>query len=328
VPLSAAGAVVVAAGLDRVAGEPPGRLHPVALFGRAVAVLDRDWDRFRGVAAGVAGAVLLPVLAAGAAAGLVAAAGVAGRAVGLGPGLAAVAAGCVLFVSASLRMLLGVAREVTALTETDPARARDRLRALAGRDAAGLSPADVRSAAVESAAENLADGLIAPLFGFAVVAAAAGVLDVAGGAGGAGTVGGWPPLALGAAAAAWVKAVNTMDSMLGYPDRPVGRAAARLDDRVMWLPARLSAALLAVAAGRPSALAAGRRWARRPASPNSGWPMATAAALLGIRLEKPGAYVLNPRADPPTPADARRGIGTVARAGWLGVGLAGVTAAV
>jgi len=316
-------ATLLAAALDRAVAEPPTRLHPVAWFGSLVAPVDRAWARPRLVGGGAA--LVLPLVAAGVAAGIVALAGSsaavlvgdgAGRDV---PALAAatLAAGAALFVCTSLRLLVATAGEVAALAGEDLPTARDRLRALAGRDASDLPAAGVRSAAVESAAENLADGLVAPLSAFvggAVAAALAGGSPVA-------------VLAVAAAGAAWIKAVNTLDSMLGYRSKPVGWASARLDDAVMWLPARLSAGLLALAAAEPGALAAARRDARVPASPNSGWPMATLAAALDARLEKPGAYVLNADAAAPTPADAARGVALVARAGRLGIGLAAAAGA-
>ena len=173
---------------------------------------------------------------------------------------------------------------------------------MAGREADSLSPAAVRSAAVESAAENLADGLVAPLLGFLVGAC-------------------WS-LPAAAAMAAWVKAVNTLDSMLGYPAKAHGTASARLDDAVMWLPARVSAGLLAVAAGAPHAPRRARDWRDGVPSPNSGWPMGTLAAALGTRLEKPGSYTLPGGERLPTPATARRGVRLVARAGLLAWGAA------
>ena len=145
----------------------------------------------------------------------------------------------------------------------------------------------LRSAAVESAAENLADGLVAPLLAFALGAQLS--------------------LAFGVAAATWVKGVNTLDSMLGYRSKPVGWASARLDDAVMWLPARVSAALVALARPAPGALVRARRWARAPPSPNSGWPMATLAAAVDVELTKPGEYTLNPDADLPTAERAHLG---------------------
>ena len=294
-----AGAVGLALALDAAVGEPPTSAHPVAWFGRCVAPLDRAWDRPRLV--GLAGTVALPLAAAGAVGGLVA---VATRAAPLA-GVAA--AGVVLFLTTSFRTLLSTATAVSAATDRDLASARENLRALAGRDASSLSAGQVRSAAVESAAENLADGLVAPLLAFALGAQLS--------------------LAVGVALAAWVKAVNTMDSMLGYRSKPVGWAPARLDDLVMWAPARASAILLAIAAPAPGAIVAAARWVREVPSPNSGWPMGALAAALDVRLEKPGVYVLNDDADLPSVATARRGVRTVAVAGLLAYVAAAAVAA-
>jgi adenosylcobinamide-phosphate synthase len=227
--------------------------------------------------------------------------------------VAAAVAATGLFVSTSLRRLLARGAEVVALSETDPGTARDRLRALAGRDAASLSPGQVRSAAVESLAENLADGLVAPLCGFGVGVAAA-------------SLSGWgavAALACGSGVAAWVKAVDTLDSMLGYRDRPVGRVPARLDDAVMWLPARASALLLAAVARSPATLRGAAAWRPAVPSPNSGWPMGVLAATLGVRLEKPGVYVLNPGSGLPDADGGRAAVRQVAAAGVLAYALVG-----
>ena len=337
-PATAAAAVALAIGLDAAVAEPPTRLHPVALFGRLVAGVDRGggaqesdgWARPRVV--GVVAAVLLPALAAGVVAGAVAVGSAAD------PWAGAAVAGLVLFSTTSLRRLLDRARAVIGASGADLDAARRDLRALAGRDATALDAAHVRSAAVESLAENLADGLVAPLAAFAAVVAVAGAV------GGAAVAGVDVTLALAAGASAWVKAVNTLDSMLGYRSKPVGWAPARLDDAVMWLPARLSAVLLGVVAGAPG-LPLRRRvraLAARPSSPNSGWPMATMAAALPARLVKPGAYDLEPGAagtdggaattgadDPvalPDAATATRAVGLTRRAGLLAAAAAGVIA--
>ncbi|WP_135364567.1 CobD/CbiB family cobalamin biosynthesis protein [Halosimplex halophilum] len=306
-----AGAVGLALALDAAVGEPPTRTHPVAWFGRLVGPLDRAWAHPRVV--GVLATVALPLAAALAVGVAVAGAG-AWR-----PVAGAVAGGVALFLTTSLRRLLAVAREVTALTETDPEAARSELRALAGRDAAALSPGEVRSAVVESVAENLADGLVAPLGAFAALAVAADAVLSAGplSAPPASVDPAVAAVALGAAGAAWVKAVNTMDSMLGYRSKPVGWAPARLDDAVMWLPARASAVLIAAAALSPGSLRAAHRWLDRVPSPNSGWPMGTVAAALSVRLVKPGAYDINADAALPTVDDAERAVRRVGLAGGL-----------
>jgi adenosylcobinamide-phosphate synthase len=280
--------------LEWTVQEPPRRLHPVAWFGRLVSHVERPWRRPRAVGAAVA--VAFPLLAAAVAGVLVA--GTA-RVSPLG---GAVVAGGILFVTTSLRMLLAAARGVVAATAESPAEARERLPALAGRNPAELSAGQLRSAAVESASENLADGLVAPLSAFVALS----------------------PLGLAAAAGAagWVKAVNTLDSMLGYRSKPVGTASARLDDLVMYLPARLSAGLIAVAAAAPRQIATARTGAHEPTSPNAGWPMCTLAVTLGVRLEKPDTYVLNREATLPGRAEAEAGIRIVGRAGLLAYGLA------
>ena len=296
--LMAAGVVLAAVSLDRVVGEPPARLHPVAWFGRLVGPLDRSWNAPRLV--GAVGAFCLPLLAAA-----VVALGV-GLAGDIEPLAGGVIATIVLFSAMSLRLLCTTAIDVLEQTETDIAGARASLLALAGRDASDLSAGHIRSAAVESAAENLSDGFVAPLAGFGVasVVASRWLTPVA-------------ALAVATAAAAWIKAVNTMDSMVGYRSKPVGWAAARLDDLVMWLPARLTALTLSAAARSPDPLVMGRRWARTPASPNAGWPMATLAAALDVRLEKSGHYTLNSVASLPTMTEGHHGVTLVGRAGWL-----------
>jgi adenosylcobinamide-phosphate synthase len=191
-------------------------------------------------------------------------------------------------------------------TESDPDRARESVGALVGRDTTDLSPGELRSAAVESVAENLADGLLAPLLAFALGARLS--------------------LSVAVAAAVWVKAVNTLDSMLGYRSKPVGWASARLDDAVMWFPSRLGAILITLAGGSPAALSRARSWRDDPPSPNSGWPMATLAAILGVELRKSGVYVLNPNAELPTVPETQRGIRVVGVAGLVSFFLAGVVA--
>lgn len=294
----AVASVVVALALELAVGEPSTRFHPVAWFGRCIKPFDREWARSKLV--GVAVALVLPAFAGAVATGAVAVVSNAFPAAG------ALVAGLVLFSATSLRMLLDTARDVVRMTEDDLDEAREHLLALAGRDASVLSAGQVRSAAVESAAENLADGLVAPALAFAVVAPAS--------------------LPLAAGAAAWVKAVNTLDSMLGYRSKPVGWASARLDDAVMWVPARLSAALILVAAVAPGAIRRTSTWAREPPSPNSGWPMSALATVLDVRLEKPGVYVLNPDSTLPTVDDGIEAVRVVGVAGLLAYLGAGVMA--
>jgi adenosylcobinamide-phosphate synthase len=156
--------------------------------------------------------------------------------------------------------------------------ARDLLHALVSRDTAGLDEALVAAAAIESLAENLTDSVLAPWVAYA---------------------------AAGLPGAYVYRAVNTLDSMIGYRGRyeHLGKIAARLDDVLNLLPARAGAVLLAMCAplGRGSVGAAARVASAhhgRTASPNAGWTMAAMAGALGVRLTKVGAYTLGDGREP------------------------------
>lgn len=288
-------ALAFAGGLEAILGEPPGKFHPVALLGRLIGWLESN--RF-GVPTltGVVYALAIPLACAVAAyAAVQLASGT------LLPLLGVFVAGLVLWISSSVRLLLESGRTVVEASDDDPETARTALLALVGRETDDLSPGLVRSAAIESLAENLADGLVAPLGAFVALS--------------------FVSLPAAAAGAAFVKGANTMDSMLGYPGA-FGWGSARLDDLVMFVPARISALLVALAAGEPDALGRARRYVHKPASPNAGWPMGTIAAGLNVRLEKPGVYVLNEVADLPTVADGRDAISLVRRSAALAYAVA------
>lgn len=162
---------------------------------------------------------------------------------------------------------------------------RAQLSRLVSRDTAALSPTQVRESAIESLAENLNDSVVAPLFWFAL---------------------------LGLPGAALFRFANTADAMWGYPGERGGRDwawagkwAARADDVLAWVPARITAALIWLAGGLRGGGAL-RAQAHRTPSPNSGWPMAAMALALGVQLRKPGVYTLNAGARGPEPADTLR----------------------
>lgn len=282
--------------LDLGFGDPPNRFHPVAWLGRALAAGKRRLCRGSPPALLLGGALVTVGVAALAA---LAGALVETMARGLGPlglGLQALVLACLF----SLRGLAAAARRVAAaLARGD----LDAARALLGRDlgsrpTAGLDPGQVASAAIESVAENLTDSFLAPACFF--------------------LVGGLP----GAAA---YRAINTADAMFGYREGALehfGKVAARLDDLLNLLPARLAgyaivagAALAGERARR--ALAVMRRDRRLTASPNAGWTMAAMAGALGVALEKPGAYRLGD-GSPPSVAHIARAIRVFAWASALG----------
>lgn len=304
----ATAALAVGFALDVTFGELPDTAHPVAWLGHLVDLLDRGWARPR--LAGVCLAVLLPVLTAALAFGIV------GGAAATHPWLGAGVGGAVVFVATSYRSLVGTVRRVSHLAGRNLGSARRELRALAGRDAGDLDTGLVRSATAESLAENLADGLVGPLLAFGLCAALGNWLGLSA----SGVV------ALACAGAVWLKAVNTMDSMWGYLDQPLGTGAARLDDVAMWLPARVTAALLAGAMASPRSIISARLWLDRVGSPNAGWPMGVVAAAIDVRLEKPGHYVLNDGASLPDASAVARARRGAAVAGLLSYLLAGVLA--
>ncbi len=182
--------------------------------------------------------------------------------------------------------------------------ARQALRALCSRDPRTLDREHLLAAAVQSLAENACDSVVAPLFYY---------------------------LLLGVPGAVGYRALNTLDSRVGYrgPFEALGKAAARLDDVVNWIPARLTAGLLLLAGWvSRKKVAAGWRMLRRDGaktpSPNGGRPMAVMAGLLGVRLEKPGAYALGDAEAPLTPATVREARRLVNLGGWVMMALCGL----
>ena len=143
---------------------------------------------------------------------------------------------------------------------------RKQVARIVGRDTSELSAQEVRTAALETLAENLSDGVIAPLFWLAI--------------------GGVPAMAT-------YKMVNTLDSMIGYKTerfRNFGCWAARIDDVANYIPARLTALLMVIAAGKPQLLGFVWHNGRNHASPNSGYPEAALAGILDCRFGGPHYY--------------------------------------
>ncbi len=247
--------------------------HPVGWIGRLIAWCDQAWntDAFsqrRRLANGIFAIVLC--LAATAAVCL-AVTFLAHQV------LSAVLATLILGLAASTliaqRSLRVHVRDVAdALDNRDIEAARIAVAKIVGRDPHSLDKAGVSRAAIETLAENLSDGVVAPVF--------------------------WLVFA-GLPGAALYKTINTADSMIGHKNRrhlAFGWAAARLDDLVNLPASRLSALLLAAAAGMTSK-ARGRRTietalrdARHHRSPNAGWPEAAMAGALGLRLAGPRSY--------------------------------------
>ena len=240
---------------DLVLGEPPPHLHPVALFGRAMAGLERRLyrdDRAHGV--------LHCVVGVGAAAGFGA---VLDRLLGWRATVLAVSA------CSAGRMLGDCALEVGAALEAGQLeRARELLPSLVGRDPRSLDEAEIARAVVESVAENSVDAMVAPVL--------------------------WGAFA-GAAGALGHRAANTLDAMVGHHNsryERFGWASARTDDVAAWLPARLGVALVIVVRPWRSGpiVRAVRSQAGGHPSPNAGVIEAAFACALGVRLGGTSRY--------------------------------------
>jgi len=189
----------------------------------------------------------------------------------------------------SFRELRKIALEIKVLLASDNLKeARTKLPGLVSRETRALGKPALVSATVESVAENTCDSFVAPLFYF---------------------------LLLGVPGAVAYRVVNTVDAMIGYHGKYeyLGKFAAKLDDVLNFIPARISGLLLVVAAYL-SRRTGKRAWQvmfrdhGKTESPNAGWPMSAAAGALGIRLEKVNCYSLGNARNPLTPQFIASGI--------------------
>ncbi|MCC8179619.1 MAG: adenosylcobinamide-phosphate synthase CbiB [Planctomycetes bacterium] len=252
--------------LDLMIGDPDWLPHPIIGIGKMISCGESRLRKIAGTTAFgefVAGAALVLAvcaLACGIAWLAVAAAGA------VHPLLRLAVESIICFQMLAAKSLAGAAKSVwQPLRQGDLAGARQAVGMIVGRDTAELDSAGVAKAAVETVAENTSDGVVAPLLYFAI---------------------GGAPLAV------LYKAINTMDSMLGYNNdryRYFGRFAARLDDVANFIPARLSGAALVVSAAFcrmdwRNAWRILRRDRLYHSSPNSGHPEAAVAGALGVRL--------------------------------------------
>ena len=278
-------ALLVALSVDRWWGEPRARLHPVVWMGNFLGWAGARVQQRTVQTPGVRDlkAFWLAALAwcAGAAMVLVAAWLLQAFCLVLPWWAAGLLLGLLLKPMLAWAMLKNEVQAVeAALAESLPA-GRERLRWLVSRDVAQLTETQVRESAIETLAENLNDSVVAPIFWFVL---------------------------LGLPGAALYRFANTADAMWGYPGLYpsngqgrnwawAGKWAARADDVLSYVPARLTAVLLLVVAGVRglASVAQLRTEATKTPSPNSGWPMAAIALNLGVAVRKPGVYVLNPQ---------------------------------
>ena len=286
------GALLLALSLDMVFRELPTPLHPVGWIGKLISFLKRlAPSGTRSIAAfGWGALVVIFVLALTAGFAWIIANGL--RELGAIPYLLGCSA--LLSTTFAVRGLAKAAQNVQHALETDSIDdARNGLESLVSRNASELDRPLVAAAAIESVAENTTDSYIAPWLAFAI---------------------------LGLPGAFAYRAINTLDSMIGYRGEYeyLGKASAKLDDAVNLVAARLSALLILIA-GIPLKLpvARGWKWAllgrRLTASPNAGWSIGAMSGLLGVALEKPGSYRIGDSMAEPRSQD----IGVAVRVAYL-----------
>ncbi len=273
-------ALLVAFLLDVLLGDPPWlyrRLpHPVAVFGRLVEISEVRLNR---AARGRRALIWRGVLVTAAMVALTGALGWALAVLAHRLPAGAIVEGLIASSLIAYRGLHDHVREVAQGLARSLEAGRAAAAKLVGRDPQSLDAAGTARAAVESLAENFSDAVVAPLFYFALL--------------------GLPGLFA-------YKAINTLDSMVGYRNaryEAFGKAAARLDDAANWLPARLAAllvlgaALVMPGASARHALGTVFRDASRHRSPNAGWPEAAFAGALGFALGGPRRYGAHEVAD-------------------------------
>ena len=296
--------IAAAYALDCCVGDPEWLPHPVRIIGWSIDTAESALrGRFSGkrfeLAAGGLIAISIPALSA------LCVFGVLNRLRWIDSALAVAAELWLASTCLGTRNLLDEADEVIrALDLRDLRLARLRLARIVGRDTEELSEEEICRALIETLAESLSDGIIAPLFYLAM---------------------GGVPLAMA------YKAVNTLDSMIGHKDEKYlyfGRCAARMDDAANYIPARISALLLcsaAVVIPQASGVRARQVWKSdgdSHASPNAGQVEAAMAGLIGVRLGGANRYAGEVVDSPPLGSGFRQPNRSDAKRAWKAVGLA------
>ena len=253
--------------LDLLVADPAWLPHPVVGFGKLIAAGEKRWNKGDGRRR--KGAVLAGALIAGAflaTCALLLGLGWLSEAIGFGRILQYAAEAILVFYCLAGTTLIREVREVFRAVDRSLEDGRRQVARIVGRDTANLSAQEIRTAALETLAENLSDGVVAPLF--------------------------WL-LLLGVPGMVAYKMVNTLDSMVGYRNErylEFGRFAAKADDVANWIPARLTAFLMLLAAGKLKLLPFVRKYGPQHLSPNSGWPEAALAGILDCRFGGPHYY--------------------------------------
>lgn len=240
---------------DRLLGDPEGWPHPIVWYGKAIAYGEKRWNKgnYRIIKGGILavglilGVYLLTYW-------ILHFAGI------VHPFLFGLLSAIGVFYCLAGKTLIKEVKAVFEAVDRSTEEGRIQVGRIVGRDTSDLSPQEIRTAALETLAENLSDGVIAPMFWF---------------------------LLLGLPGMMAYKMINTLDSMIGYKNErylEFGRIAARIDDFANYIPARLTAFLMLVVSGNWNKRDFLFKYGRAHASPNSGYPEAALAAILNCRF--------------------------------------------
>lgn len=260
-------AVLIGCLLDLLLGDPAWLPHPVVGFGKLIAAGEKRWNK--GEKRRLKGALLAVALVIGAFLftwSLLCLVRILALVLQLGSWPEIVISAIIVFFCLAGTTLIREVREVFLAVDRSLEEGRTQVARIVGRDTSELSAQEVRTAALETLAENLNDGVIAPLFWLAL---------------------------LGVPGMVAYKMINTLDSMIGYRNErylEFGRFAARLDDVAGWVPARLTALLMLLVSGKLHLLPFVRKYGRAHLSPNSGYPESALAGILDCRFGGPHNY--------------------------------------
>ncbi|HJV78319.1 MAG TPA: adenosylcobinamide-phosphate synthase CbiB, partial [Paludibacter sp.] len=247
--------------LDAFLGDPVWLPHPIVGFGKTIAWFEKHLNKgsYRFVKGACMTILLVGATFASTHYSLV-------LSEEIHPILSFILIALVVFYSLSALTLRKEVKLVFEAVNQSLDKGRTQLARIVGRDTDSLSATQIRTAALETLAENLSDGVIAPLFWFAL---------------------------LGAPGMLSYKMINTLDSMIGYKSERFlyfGKFAARLDDLVNFIPARLTSTLMLLVSGNVSKAGFVLTNGIKHASPNSGYPEAALAGILGCRFGGPNYY--------------------------------------
>lgn len=240
---------------DRILGDPEGWPHPVVAFGKTISYVEKKWNQ--GNDRALKGTLSAITLIAGVFILCLVILNWANR---IHPYLETILIGIGVFYCLAGKTLVKEVKAVFEAVDRSTEEGRQQVGRIVGRDTTSLSPQEIRAAALETLAENLSDGVIAPMFWFAL---------------------------LGLPGMMAYKMVNTLDSMIGYKNEryiDFGRTAARLDDIANYIPARITAWLMLAVSGNLHKMDFVKRFGPAHASPNSGYPESALAAILDCRF--------------------------------------------